>query len=47
MYVLLRPGPYVGADWDFGGHPYWLLKNFDIKLRSTNREYIQAIKPYI
>lgn len=27
MYVLIRPGPYVCAEWDFGGHPYWLLKD--------------------
>lgn len=27
MYVLLRPGPYVCAEWDFGGHPFWLLSD--------------------
>ena len=25
LYVLLRPGPYVFAEWDFGGYPYRLL----------------------
>lgn len=27
MYVLLRPGPYVCAEWDYGGQPSYLLKN--------------------
>lgn len=27
MYVIIRPGPYVCAEWDFGGQPYWLLKD--------------------
>jgi beta-galactosidase len=25
MYVLLRPGPYICAEWDLGGLPAWLL----------------------
>lgn len=25
MYVLIRPGPYICGEWDFGGLPYWLL----------------------
>ena len=24
MNVLLRPGPYICAEWDFGGFPWWL-----------------------
>ena len=26
LYVILRPGPYVCAEWVFGGYPAWLLK---------------------
>ena len=26
LYVILRPGPYVCAEWDFGGYPWWLLE---------------------
>ena len=25
MYVIVRPGPYVCAEWEMGGLPWWLL----------------------
>ena len=31
--VILRPGPYIDAERDFGGLPYWLLKDTNIQLR--------------
>lgn len=27
LYVLLRPGPYICAEWDFGGFPWWLASS--------------------
>ena len=33
LLVLLRPGPYICAEWENGGLPYWLLKRFNIALR--------------
>ena len=33
MYVIVRPGPYVCAEWEMGGLPWWLLKKKDIRLR--------------
>src|ERR1035437_7133302 len=33
MYCILRPGPYVCAEWDMGGLPWWLLKKKDLKVR--------------
>ncbi len=32
LYVLLRPGPYICAEWDFGGFPWWLASS---KVHST------------
>ncbi len=47
MYVVLRPGPYVCAEWDFGGYPYWLQKNKDMVWRSDNPAFLAACKRYI
>lgn len=47
MWVLLRPGPYVCAEWDFGGLPPYLLKHADIKLRCMDSRYIYAARRYI
>src|SRR5574337_610431 len=47
MWVLLRPGPYVCAEWDFGGLPTYLLKIPDIKIRCMDPRYMSAVKRYI
>src|SRR5580698_8731032 len=40
LYVILRPGPYVCAEWEFGGYPAWLLKDHSMVLRSDNPTYV-------
>ncbi len=47
MWVLLRPGPYVCAEWDFGGLPSYLLKIPDIKIRCMDTRYMAAVTRYI
>ncbi|MEP7236323.1 MAG: beta-galactosidase family protein [Ferruginibacter sp.] len=47
MWVLLRPGPYVCAEWDFGGLPPYLLKYPDIKVRCMDARYMAATERYI
>ena len=47
MWVLLRPGPYVCAEWDFGGLPTYLLKYPDIKVRCMDTRYMAAAERYI
>lgn len=47
MWVLLRPGPYVCAEWDFGGLPTYLLKIPDIKIRCMDTRYMNAVTGYI
>jgi beta-galactosidase len=47
MWVLLRPGPYVCAEWDFGGLPPYLLKIPDIKVRCMDPRYMAAVTRYV
>lgn len=47
MWVILRPGPYVCAEWDFGGIPSYLLKTPDIKVRCMDPRYIKAVENYL
>lgn len=47
MWVLLRPGPYVCAEWEFGGLPPYLLRIPDIKVRCLDPRYMAATERYI
>jgi beta-galactosidase len=47
LWVILRPGPYSCAEWEMGGTPWWLLKNDDIKFRTRDPRYIDAVKSYL
>lgn len=47
MWVLFRPGPYVCAEWDFGGLPTYLLKIPDIKIRCMDPRYMAAVNRYV
>jgi len=47
MWVLFRPGPYVCAEWDFGGLPPYLLKIPDIKVRCMDLRYMKEVEKYI
>lgn len=40
MWVIVRPGPYVCAEWEMGGLPWWLLKNRDINLRTLDEKFM-------
>lgn len=47
LYVVLRPGPYVCAEWSYGGYPNWLLKDPSIQVRTTDPKFISAATDYI
>ncbi len=44
MYVIVRPGPYVCAEWEMGGLPWWLLKKKDIRLRERDAYFMERVK---
>ena len=44
MKVIVRPGPYVCAEWEMGGLPWWLLKKRDIKLREEDPYFLERVK---
>lgn len=46
LYVILRPGPYICAEWDFGGMPARLLKD-NIPLRCNDPRFLAMLRPYL
>ncbi len=40
LYVILRPGPYVCAEWEWGGFPAWLLKDHSLVVRSSDPKFL-------
>ena len=47
LFVILRPGPYACAEWEFGGYPWWLQKNPDLKIRQNNEAFLDSCRTYI
>src|SRR5512137_291636 len=43
LKVILRPGPYICSEWDFGGLPAWLLKDPAMRVRCAHPPYLQAV----
>ena len=47
MYVIVRPGPYVCAEWEMGGLPWWLLKKKDIRLREQDPYFMERVERFM
>lgn len=47
LYVIVRPGPFICAEWEFGGFPSWLLHDPNMELRSMYTPYILAVDRYL
>jgi len=47
LYAIVRPGPYICSEWDFGGMPWWLLKYPDIELRCSQPLFLEKITPFL
>jgi beta-galactosidase len=47
LWVIIRPGPYSCAEWEFGGFPSWLLKTPDMRVRTSDPRYVAAVTRYL
>jgi beta-galactosidase len=47
LWVIIRPGPYSCAEWEFGGFPSWLLKTPDMRVRTSDTRYVAAVTRYL
>jgi len=47
LYVILRPGPYACAEWEFGGFPAWLLKDHSTVVRSRDPKFLEPATRWI
>ncbi len=46
LYVIIRPSPYICAEWEFGGLPAWLLKEDGMKLRVCYPPFLRHVEEY-
>jgi len=46
LYVILRPGPYICAEWEFGGLPAWLLSYDNLPLRCYDERFLSKVRRY-
>jgi beta-galactosidase len=46
LWVLVRPSAYACAEWEFGGYPWWLLKEDGMKVRSRDPKFLGLVKKY-
>ena len=47
LHVIVRPGPYVCAEWELGGYPAWLLADPAMVLRSTDEKFTRPVERWL
>ncbi|WDF67587.1 beta-galactosidase [Sphingobacterium oryzagri] len=47
LMVILRPGPYACAEWEFGGYPWWLQKVDGLEIRRDNAPFLAYTAKYL
>jgi beta-galactosidase len=47
MYAIVRPGPYICAEWDNGGLPAWLFRDPSVGVRRYEPKYLDAVREYL
>ena len=46
LHVIVRPGPYICSEWEFGGLPAWLLEDPNIRLRCYDKTFLEKVDRY-
>ncbi|KXT72669.1 Beta-galactosidase 3 [Streptococcus sp. DD10] len=46
LYAIVRPSPYICAEWEFGGLPAWLLEKKEMRIRSSDSQFLACIEHY-
>ncbi|KAJ3664571.1 hypothetical protein Zmor_000127 [Zophobas morio] len=46
LLVIVRPGPYICAEWEWGGYPSWLLRDDNVKVRTAEATYMGYVERY-
>lgn len=46
LWVIARPGPYICAEWDFGGFPWWLRQQDGIRYRANDHTFLKYVDLY-
>lgn len=47
LMVIVRPGPYICAEWEFGGLPWWIQTDENMEIRCSNKAYIKCFDKYL
>ena len=47
LNVIVRPGPYICAEWEAGGLPAWLFADPSIKVRTRDERFLAASNRYL
>lgn len=47
LLMIVRPGPYICTEWDFGGIPSWLLREKDMQVRTKDKRFLAANEKYM
>ena len=47
LMAIVRPGPYICSEWEFGGLPWWLQTDENLEIRCMNEAYIKHFDRYL
>ncbi|KAL1914940.1 uncharacterized protein VTP21DRAFT_7856 [Calcarisporiella thermophila] len=46
MKAIIRASPYICAEWENGGIPYWVTNQPDVHIRSSDPKYLKHVQEY-